>query len=373
MNAYEIFEAKKRKRDFILTAIFVAIMIAIFAALQVRANATPFKGKDIKIAVINRGAGQFIHEYFAGAKQEGESMGITVDTFSANHDLINFHNLLVQVKNRKYNGVIISQFKSEGVLRIDDVKQLIDKKIPVVAFNCDSELSKIKEITMTSQDHAQMAKLTLNNMHKQLNGKGNIIYLGVDDYPELMARSKIYEQFLKANLEIKEIERFGVSAPNPIMETKEAVAAMLEGHGKGKIDAIFTIREAFARGAVEAIKKAGRSEVKIYSMGGVENSDLQSMQEENSPWVSTTGVDKRKMGAINVRLLLKKIAGEKTPVKYNFKPILITQEQLRSTKEKVNIDNLDKVVKGWGDNKEFEEEWMRTLKRKHKQYLAKEY
>lgn len=359
------------RKNILLIAIFVAIAITLIATTYVKLNAQPFKEKDVKIAVITRGASGFIHEYFAGARHEGESMGITVDTFSANHNLDNLHYLLVEVKNRKYDGVIVSQFKSGGATTVEDIKQLIEAKIPVVAFSSDSELSNIRGVTMTSQNHVQMAKLAFDNMQKQLKGKGNIIYLSMDDYPELMARHKVYEQFLSMNPEIKEIERFGLSAPDPSIQTKDAVAAMLKKHGRGKVDAIVAIREAFARGAAQAVKEAGRHEVKIYSMGSVHNSDLQAMQEKDSSWVSTTGVDSKEMGAINVRLLLKKIAGEDTPTKYEFRPSLITQDELRLIKGATNTKNLQQVITNWGDNRDFEEDWMWELKREHKRKLVK--
>lgn len=210
-------------------------------------------------------------------------------------------------------------------------------------------------------------------MKNQLNGEGNIIYLSLTkDYPASMVRNKNYEKFLKDNPKIKEIERYGRATPNTAMETKNAVAKMLKKYGKGKIDAIFATWEAFANGATQAVREAGRNEIKIYGIGFT-IFDLQIMQEKDSPWVATTGVDPREIGAVNVRLLLKKIAGEETPVEYVFKPVLITQEQLRSTMSISDVKELDKIVKGWRGNKDFEEGWMLDLRRKHKGDSAEQF
>lgn len=324
-------------------------------------KAKQIKDKNVKIAVINKGGlGSFSYEYFAGAKQEGELMGIKVDTFTANYDLANFRYLLVQAGERDYDGVIIDGGNGEVV---EDIKKLISKGIPVVAFDSTSELSNIKGITMTSQNDMEMMEYILANMFKQLNGKGNIAYLFKKTRPSLVTRHKVYEQFLKENSEIKEVERFEVGQSGTFMKSKNAVAKMLKKHDKGEIDAIFSTWWEMAKGATQAIKESGRTDIKVYTVGFL-NTDLHMMREKNTPYISATGIDLEEIGAVNVRLLLKKIAGEETPSEYKFKPLLITKDKLRLIDGEINDDSLKKVIRGWGE-KDFEEDWMKKLKKYH--------
>lgn len=285
----------------------------------------PKKHKDIKIMVIRKiGCDDHTAQFLAGAKQEGKAMGFAVDTFSANNDSAKFHDAIAQTMDKKYDGVIISH--GDDAATVEDVKKLTAKGISVVTFDSVPEISSVSGVTMTSQDDGQLAQLALDSLNKQLNGKGNIVYLWVDGFPPMVARNRVYQQFLKENPGIKEVERFGVAAADTSIQTQNAVAAILTKHGKGGVDAIFATWDAFAIGAARAVKEARREEVKIYSID-VSHAVLQLMQEKNSPWISTSAVDPKLIGAENLRLLAKKIAGEDTPPNRVFKPILITQEQ----------------------------------------------
>lgn len=314
--------------------------------------------KDPSIMVIRKiGGDDHTAQFLAGAKQEGESMGFKVDTFSANGDTAKFHDAIAQAMEKNYDGVIISH--GDDAATVDDVKKLRDKGIPVVTFDSTPDLSKVDGVTMTSQDDKELAQLALYSMNKQLNGSGNIIYLWVDGFPPMVARNGVYQEFLKSNPGVKELDRFGVVASDTSVQTQNAVAAMLTKHEKGKIDAIFATWDAFAIGAARAVKEAGRDEIKIYGID-VSNSDLQLMQEEKSPWETTAAVDPKVIGAVNLRLLAKKIAGEETPQTFQLKPVLISKDELKGGQ--VNMESLNQIIPGWGQSTDFEEEWMKALK-----------
>ncbi|MNJ54917.1 hypothetical protein D3C77_503790 [compost metagenome] len=87
---------------------------------------------------------------------------------------------------------------------------------------------------------------------------------------------------------------------------------------------------------------------------------------EGSPWVSTAAVDPQMIGAVNVRILLNKIAGEETPQTYDLEASLITQEKLKESTEPVNMVNLSEVVPGWGKTDAFLTDWMKALKDAYK-------
>lgn len=78
--------------------------------------------------------------------------------------------------------------------------------------------------------------------------------------------------------------------------------------------------------------------------------------------MATAAVDPKMIGAINVRLLAKKIAGEETPAVYNLEPVLIERSGLEGSTEAVNMVNLADIIPSWGTSTEFEEDWMKALK-----------
>lgn len=322
------------------------------------------KGEEVKIKVIRKiGGDDHTAQYLAGAKAEGEALGFKVDVFTANGDTAKFHDAINQALQQDYDGFLISH--GDDAATVEDVKKLAEKGKSVVTFDSNPDISQVEGVTLTSQDDEALAKLALDQLVKEQNGEANIVYLWVDGFPPMVRRNKVYEETLKANPGIKEVERFGVAAADTSVQTQNAVAAMLNKHPKGEIDAIFATWDAFAIGAARAIKEAGRDEIKIYGID-VSNADLQEIQGEGSSWKYTAAVDPKLIGAVNMRILAKKLAGEETPATYDLEAALISQEKLQESKEKVNMVNLADIIPGWGQSDAFEEDWMKKLRDHYK-------
>lgn len=322
------------------------------------------KGEGAKIKVIRKiGGDDHTAQFLAGAKEEGESLGFQVDTYTANGDTAKFHDAIAQALEEDYDGYIISH--GDDAATVNDVQKLVDAGKSVVTFDSISDLTKIDGVTVTSQDDEALATLAFDKLIEEQKGEAKIAYLWVDGFPPMVRRNAVYQDKLKENPGIKEIERFGVASADTSVQTQNAVAAMLNKYPKGKIDAIFATWDAFAIGAARAIKEAGREEVKIYGID-VSNADLQEIQTKGSSWSYTAAVDPKLIGAVNLRLLAKKIAGEETPQTYDLEASLISQKQLQSSKEAVNMTNLSGIVEGWGVSTEFEEDWMKVLKDHYK-------
>ncbi|QED48125.1 sugar ABC transporter substrate-binding protein [Cytobacillus dafuensis] len=317
-------------------------------------------GEEVKIKVIRKiGGDDHTEQFLAGAKEEGEAMGLKVDVFSAGGDSKSFHNEITKSLEEGYDGFIISH--GDDPETIDSVKKIVEKGKSVVTFDSNTDLAKIDGVTLTSQNDEVLATLAMEQLIEDFDGQANIAYLWVDGFPPMVRRNAVYMEKLKNNPGIKEIERFGVASADTSGETKAAVAEMLKKHPKGEIDAIFATWDAFAIGAAEAIKEAGRDEIKIYGID-VSNTDLNLMKEEGSPWKYTAAVDPKLIGALNMRLVAKKIAGEETPKTYNLEPYLIAQNELQVSKKEVTMNDLGEVLPGWGLSTELEEDWMKTLK-----------
>ncbi|MGE6630489.1 substrate-binding domain-containing protein [Bacillus sp. NPDC077027] len=318
------------------------------------------KGQGAKIKVIRKiGGDDHTAQFLAGAKAEGEEMGFTVDVYTANGDTAKFHDAIAQALEENYDGIIISHGDDDAT--VTDVKKLAEKGIPVVAFDSNPKLKDIKGVTVTSQDDEQLAKLSLDSLVSDFKGKANIAYLWVDGFPPMVRRNKVYKETLEKNPGIKELDRFGIASSDTSVQTQNAVAAMLNKYPKGKLDAIFATWDAFAIGAARALKEAGRTEVKIYGID-VSNADLQEMQAKDSPWKYTAAVDPKLIGAVNLRILAKKLAGEDTPASFDLEASLISQKQLQDAGKAVNMVNLAEEVKGFGTSTAFEEDWIKTLK-----------
>lgn len=317
-------------------------------------------GEGAKIKVIRKiGGDDHTAQFLAGAQEEGTALGFEVETFTANGSTESFHDAIAQAVNGDYDGVIISHGDDQAT--IEGVQDLVDSGKSVVAFDSDGGLLDIEGVTLTSQDDEELASLALNQLVEDFDGKANIVYLWVDGFPPMVRRNSVYQEVLENNPGINELERFGVAAEDTSVQTQNAVEAMLTKYAEGEIDAIFATWDAFAIGAARALKEAGREEIAIYGID-ISNADLQEIQEEGNPWKYTAAVDPKLIGAVNVRILAKKLAGEETPQTYDLEAELVSQEQLVGQEEPVNMVNLSEVIEGWGQSDAFEEDWMKELK-----------
>jgi len=315
---------------------------------------------DIRVKVIRKiGGDDHTAQFLAGAKQEGESLGFKVDVFSADGDTVKFLEAIEQAGNENVNAVIISHAEDEGV--VEAVQKLRDKGIEVVTFDSLGGLAEIDGVTMTSQKDESLAQFSLDDLVAETGGEAKILYLWVDGFPPMVRRNAVYQEVLAANPGIVEVGRFGVANANTSVDTQNAVAALLLKHPKGELDAIYATWDAFAIGAYRALVEAGRTEVKIFSID-VSNADLQAIQEENSPWVSTAAADPKLIGAINMRIAAKKLAGEETPAAFDIDANLIKQSELKKSAEPVSLATLADIIPGWGTSDDFLEDWMKELK-----------
>lgn len=319
--------------------------------------------EPVKIKVIRKiGGDDHTAQFLAGAQKEGQSLGFDVDTFTANGDSAKFHDAITQGLTQDYDGFIISH--GDDAATVNEVQKLVEAGKSVVTFDSNEELKNVEGVTLTSQDDEELATLALDQLIKDTKGEANIAYLWVDGFPPMVRRNAVYEQKLKENPGIKEVDRFGVAAADTTVQTQNAVQAMLKKYPEGELDAIFATWDAFAIGAARAVQEAGRDDVKIYGID-VSNADLQAIQDPENPWQFTAAVDPSLIGSINMRLLAKKLAGEETPQEYALKPSLISKEDLQSAEGAVNMESLSEVVEGWGQSDEFQEDWMATLKEHH--------
>lgn len=318
----------------------------------------------IEVAVIrNLGSDDHTNQFLAGAVQEGQALGFTVDTFISNGDDARFQDFVTQAINRGYDGLILSHGKSPYA---DDlVSQALEAGIEVVTFDTALE-DDYPSVTQTAQDDASLAELSLGHLMEDHNGEANIIKLWVAGFPPMERRQVVYKKTLAENSGINELESIGAVSADVPGDTANKVGAVLAKYPEGEIDAIWASWDAFAQGAYTALRENNRTEIDIYSID-VSNRDLQLMQQEGSPWVSTAAVDPQLIGRIDLRILAKKLAGEETPTSYELPAKLIRSSDLEQADDTVNMNDLSEVIEGWGELDAFNEPWLETLRRANAQ------
>ncbi|BEO03251.1 sugar ABC transporter substrate-binding protein [Serratia marcescens] len=316
----------------------------------------------VRIAVIrNLGSDDNTTQFLAGAIQEGRKLGFKVDTFLSNGDDARFQDFVNQAISQKYDGIILSQGRAP--YSTDLVKRIAAAGIAVAAFDTDVSGS-VPGVTVSQQDDASLANASFGQLVKDFNGQANIIKLWVAGFPPMGRRQAAYQQLLKQHPGIHELESIGAVSSDVQGDTANKVGAVLAKYPKGKIDAIWGTWDAFTQGAYKALKENGRTEIKLYSID-ISNQDLQLMREAGSPWQVSVAVDPKLIGAVNLRLVANKIAGESTPDSYQFKATVIPQALLLAQPGPVNVAGLAKIIPGWGNSSDFVQPWFATLQAEH--------
>jgi simple sugar transport system substrate-binding protein len=114
------------------------------------------------------------------------------------------------------------------------------------------------------------------------------------------------------------------------------------------ISVFFAPFDEFAKGVKIAVDEAGLGkQVKIYS-ADISTADIQIMKEEGSAWSATAAVNPEVAGAISVRSLALRIAGENPGEQVLVPPTLITRQQLLDLDVK-NVRDLARKVPAFGE------------------------
>lgn len=324
----------------------------------------------IKVAVIrNLAAGDHTQQFLDGAVSEGKSLGFIVDTFVTDGDNVKTQDTISQIAQQDYDGLILSH--GEAGYTYNSLKPLVDKGMKVVTFDSvpyeDGDPSKpiLEGVTSTAQEDTKLAELSLGSMVDTLDSNNKPLkviraWMG-PGIPPLDKRQTIYEKFVAEGL-IEEVALVGpVDGANARGGTQDALAAILPRYPEGEVDAIWGSYDELAKGCLQALNDAGRSDIKIFSID-ISNDDINLMIENDDVWISTAAVDPKLIGISNMRLLAAKFAGEDTPEEYNLPAQLVKTSQLNKD---INMTNIATVVDGWGEEKGIfdDYDWMEAIKK----------
>ncbi|GAB2694055.1 sugar ABC transporter substrate-binding protein [Paenibacillus thermoaerophilus] len=314
-------------------------------------------GKKIAL-IMQLNIGTFSSQYIEGVKEQAEKLGGKVTVFASDNDLAKMASNLDAAINQKFDGILIDHGTAEALEA--GVKKAVEKNIPVVAFDADL---KVPGVTVLQQNDKKLAELSLEQLAKDIGGKGNIVKIWVAGFAPMERRQVAYEAFRAKYPDIKEVAAFGAATQNTALDTQAQMEAILTKYpNKGDITAVWASWDEFAKGAARAIQQAGRTEIKIYGID-MSDEDLQIIQDPNFSWVASAAVDPKDIGKVQVRYLYHKFKGEQTPDVVELDPSFVTRDALPKDKQ-ISTAELSQYVKGWGGSEQGYTDWLRALEKK---------
>ncbi|GHV95696.1 sugar ABC transporter substrate-binding protein [Spirochaetia bacterium] len=329
----------------------------------------------VKIAIVrNLAVSDHTRQFLEGCIAEGRSLGFTVDTFIIEDDNSRCRELIGKITAADYDGLIISH--GDAGFPYDSLKRAAEKGIKIVTFDAlpfvdgDSGSGIINGITSTAQDDARLAEITLEEIislaGKERPARVIRVWFG-PGIPPLDQRQTVYDRFVSQG----KIQELALVSPRGFAfsrnGTRETLAAVLPLFPEGTVDAIWAPYDEFARGCVDALKEAGRRDIKIVSID-ISNDDIRMMLDNAGIWVAAAAVDPGLIGIVDMRILAARLAGEATPDAYTFGARIVRTASLNNsvTMANIGLTESDWVrEQGLFDNYQ----WMTELKTAGKKHL----
>ena len=320
-----------KKSIFILFSIIFIILISCGQNSENENNVTkldgapaPFDGsKKVHFALIRQALeGEFLQMWQTGSQRQADLMGIQLTVLGKNMDNQAQADFIYQAINMKVDGIILDNGFAETLT--EPINEAIKLGIPVVSVEVNIPNPAINRITL---DNYSLAKNSLDALNKDFNGQANIGYVYLSGQPSLDARDEAFVDFKKEFPNMKEIARSGTLESPFAVKNAEQVKAVLKTNPQ--INAYFAPFDEFAKGVVLALEEEGLADkIKIYSVD-ITTQDIELMIKEGSPWAATAATSPRLIGALSVRALALKVAGEPIPHDILISPTLFTQSMLR--------------------------------------------
>ncbi|MGH6807043.1 MAG: substrate-binding domain-containing protein, partial [Ensifer adhaerens] len=168
-------------------------------------------------------------------------------------------------------------------------------------------------------------------------------------------RNEVWDKFKSDNPGVVEKARFGNVSDTTATSTADQAKAAFAANSD--ISVVFAPYDEFARGVKLAAADLGIADrLKIYS-ADVSTADIQEIVEEGSPWVATVATNPAVVGAVSVRAVALKIAGQDVPKQILVKPALLTQEALRQADVKT-IEELAAKVPAFSASDAVTADWI---------------
>ncbi|MDU8357520.1 substrate-binding domain-containing protein [Pseudomonas syringae group sp. J309-1] len=329
-----------------LRRLFAATLVFSLAggvhAAGIAGAPAPFDKGGVNIALVGYlFAGDFPEAYLRGVEKQSAALGVNLRLFDARQQAATQREMLEQAIDLGVDGIIVQLGLAETLK--DTVAKAVAKGIKVVAFDIDLGNPQVTQI---EQDHHQLARLALGQALKDNGNTFQAGYVFIGGFTPMERRDEIWREVKAANPGIIEKARFGTLNPPIANSVADQASAVLRANPQ--LQVVFAPFDEFAKGAKIAVDEAGLGkQVKIYS-ADISTADIQIMKEPDSAWVATAAVNPEVAGAISVRSLAMRIAGENPGTHVLVPPVLITRQQLLDLDVK-NVRDLAQKVPAFGE------------------------
>ena len=309
---------------------FAAVFSVAVSPLAVAAQ--QLSGKTVGIAS-REITNDYNRDIIAGAKKVLEAAGAKVVVTDAGTDPRKQNENIESLINSGAAGIIISLGDAQQLAPV--VKKATDKGIPVVTTSVGAKTEGA--LADVGGDDALMSAMMSRALLSSINYKGDVYVFSVPGAPILETRKRILEAMVA---DYPQVKLHDVPTEHSAAKVQSQMEDLLTANPEpGSIAAVWGAYDLLTSGAVEAIRRNNRNEIKVASIDG-DRVGFQMLLDEDSPFVATVVQDVPKIGSVAADTLLQAIGGKK-----DFPSTLYTDAWLA-----VHANGAASAEKRWGPN-----------------------
>lgn len=288
----------------LLRGLAAAVLLALATAIAAGpAYAQALSGKKIGIAA-REITNDYNRDIIAGATAVLKAAGAEVVVTDGGTDPRKHNENIESLVNSGVAGIIV---------QLGDPKQLAPvvakanaAGIPVITTSIGSKTEGA--IADVGGDEALMAAMLARSLLSSIDYKGNVVAFWVPGAPLLETRKRVFEAVVAdyPNVKVQWMPTEH-SAAKVQTQMEDLLTANPE---KGSIAGVWGAYDLLVSGAVEAVRRSGRDEIKIASIDG-DRIGFQMLLDEGSPFVATIVQDVPAIGRLAAEALVSAIGGKK--------------------------------------------------------------
>jgi ribose transport system substrate-binding protein len=280
-------------------ALSAGLIVSSFAAA---AQDVALSGKKIGIAA-RETTGDYNQDLIAGAKSVLEAAGAQVVVTDAGTDARKQNENIESLIQSGVSGIIIQLGDAQQLAPV--VATANAAGIPVVSTSIGARTDGV--LADVSGDDAMMAAMMGRALLSSINYEGNVYIFWVPGAPLLETRKRVFEALAA---DYPKVTLHEVSTDFSPASAQSRMEDLLTANPEpGSIAAVWGAYDLLVSGAVQAIRSAGRNEIKTASIDG-DRIGFQMLLSPDSPQIATVVQDVSGMGATAANILVQAIGGK---------------------------------------------------------------
>lgn len=315
----------------------------------------PEKIRDIRFRiglVMQFSKPEWSMQFLDGAREMADELGVELIEKNADFDIEKMAAALDELTEKRLDAVIVDGGNEERLKPA--LKKAVQKTKVLTFVNMLRDIEGV--VTRVSQDDLGGARLSVEELAKDIGYEGKIAVVWNEDFAPLKARKEILDSIQKRYPDITVVKDFGALGDDIIEQVKTKTMETLEEYPD--IKAVWATWDEFAKGVHAALTERDRLDISLHSFD-LCPSDIQKIAEKDSPWKSTVAANAVDAGQTMVRLAVMAVLGFDLKKQYFLPMKMFTQQMIR------NVVRQEKSV--WEESSEAWNLLLRTMRKQKEQ------